>query len=522
MTIDLSFVQMRGVEVWFLPNDPAARPRWRGFVLGGRTVAKTLDEVPFKILKLGKTRRRRRSLDSERRLANSRETCGRNDPQPPLELRQVATKSLNRSAHRVRRTTPQQLERVAASIAEFGFCDPILVCGSEIIDGEIRHEVAQRLGLETVPVIDCSHLSDVEVRKLRLALGRIAELGEYDMDKLKIEFSELIELDQNLIATGFTSKEIDIVLTEAGAGKNEAGADGDGAGDPPDAPTSQLGDIWDLDGNRVICANALEPESYEALLNGELAHAILTDPPYNVPISGNVSGLGKKVHDEFVMASGELDGAQWQQFLDTLFLRLVAVLTPSSVLFVFMDWRSIYRVYAAGFAANLKIINLAVWYKEAGAMGTLYRSAHELVAVFCKGDKPHTNNVELGRHGRDRQNVWCAPGANRRGSSANEMLKLHATPKPVELCVDAILDVTERGQIVLDVFLGSGTTLIAAEKTGRRCFGMELDPRFVDVSVTRWMKLTGREAILAATGETFLKVAARRADEAATPGSNAG
>lgn len=483
---------------------------------------KTLNEVPFKIHKLGKTRDRRRSLDGERRLANSRETYRRNDPLPPLELRQVATKSLLRSPHRARRTTPEQVERISASVAEFGFCDPILVCGNEIIDGEVRHAVAQRLGLETVPVIDCSHLSDAEVRKLRLALGRIAELGEYDMEKLRIEFSELIELDQNLISTGFTAKEIDIVLTEVGLGDDEDVDDGaDQAVNQHDAPTSQLGDIWQLGENRVICANALECESYETLLDGKLAHAVLTDPPYNVPIGGNVSGLGKNVHNEFVMASGELNDAQWQQFLDILFLRLVLVLSPGSVLFVFMDWRSIHRVYAAALAAKLKIINLAVWYKEAGAMGTLYRSAHELVAVFCKGDKPHINNVELGRHGRDRQNVWCAPGANRRGSSANEMLQLHATPKPVELCVDAILDVTERGQIVLDVFLGSGTTIIAAEKTGRRCFGMELDPRFVDVSVTRWMKFTGREAILAATGETFSNVASRRAGEAATTGANA-
>lgn len=478
-------------------------------------MAKKLNEIPFKVHKLEKSKARRRSLASDQRLANSREKCRRNDPLPQLELKQVATKSLIRSIHRVRRSTAKQVERVAESITEFGFCDPILVSGSEIIDGEIRLEVALRLGLDTVPVIDCSHLSDVEIRKLRLALGRIAELGEYDMDKLTIEFSELIELSEDLDCTGFTPQEIDLVLTdtELAVGDDE----GDEPDDPPEAPVSRIGDVWVLDGHRIICANSLEPESYEALMNGEVAHAVLTDPPYNVAIGGNVSGLGKKVHDEFVMASGELDDAQWQKFLDTLFLRLEAVLAPGSVTFVFMDWRSMQRVYAAGFAANLKLINLVVWYKQAGSMGSLYRSAHELLAVFCKGEKPHTNNVELGRHGRDRQNVWCAAGANRRGSSAHEMLALHATPKPVELCVDAILDVTERGQNVLDVFLGSGTTLIAAEKTGRRCFGMELDPRFIDVTVRRWNKLTDREAILEATGETFSQLAARRGDQASMP-----
>lgn len=245
-------------------------------------------------------------------------------------------------------------------------------------------------------------------------------------------------------------------------------------------------------------------------MGGESAHCVLADLPYNVKIKGNVSGLGRIVHEEFAMASGELGDEEWQSFLDTTVANMAAFLMAGAVLFLFMDWRSIHRLYAAGFAAGLKLINLAVWYKEQGGMGALYRSSHELIAVFCNGAKPHTNNVELGRHGRDRQNVWCAPGANRRGSSANAMIGRHATPKPVELCLDAILDVTLPDQIVLDGFLGSGTTLIAAERAGRRCFGVEYEPKFVDVTLERWMRLTGGEAILRETGETFREVAARR------------
>jgi DNA modification methylase len=418
----------------------------------------------------------------------------------------VEVDSLKPGPHRTRVTTAEQLERVTTSIAELGFNVPILVRDDEIIDGHVRVEAAQRLGLALVPAVDCSHLSDVEVRKLRLAANRIGELGEWDLDKLKIEFQELIDLDVDLTVTGFSAEEQDIILLDPVDPNSKAEQELE----PPEHPVSQPGDLWLLNDHRVICGDSREQSTFQALLGGELAHAVLSDPPYNVKIQGNVSGLGKKVHDEFAMASGELDEAEWQQFLDTTVALVAGCVVPGSVLFLFMDWRSIHRLYAAGFNAGLKLLNLAVWYKESGGMGALYRSSHELVAVFCQGDKPHTNNVELGRHGRDRQNVWCAPGANRRGSSANSMLAAHATPKPVELCVDALLDVTARGQIVLDAFLGSGTTLVAAEQTGRRCFGVEYEPRFVDVCLARWTQLTGAQAVLHETGETFEDVKARR------------
>lgn len=470
---------------------------------------KKLNEGSFKTRKLEKTRGRKRSLESERRLAATRDRARRNDLLPQLQLVQVEIASLVRSPRRARVTTAEQVERTAASIAEHGFTNPVLIRGNEVIDGEVRLDAALKLGVERVSAIDCAHLSDAQVRTLRLASNRIAELGEWDLDKLKIEFTELVDLEVDLSSTGFTDVEVGIVLLDDQS--NEADED---CSDSIAEPVSYLGDIWQLGEHRLICGNALEATTYEALLEGEQVDCVLTDPPYNVKIGGNVSGLGKKVHDEFVMASGELDDVQWQAFLDTLFERLTAALTAGAVLFAFMDWRSIHRVYAAGFAAKLNLINLAVWYKQSGGMGALYRSAHELVAVFCKGDKPHTNNIELGRHGRDRQNVWVAPGANRRGSSANLMVKTHATPKPVELCVDAILDVTRSGQIVLDAFLGSGTTLIAAEKTGRRCRGIELDPKFVDVAVLRWMDLTGKQAVLTATGESFDEVRNCRRDGA--------
>jgi DNA modification methylase len=471
--------------------------------------SKRIEENSFKIRKLSKTRQRRRALEHDQRLA-SEANHSRNDLLPKLEVRQVSVDALKASSHRARVTSPEQLERVTRSISRLGFNDPILAAAGEIIDGEVRWEAARKLGLETVPVIDCAHLTETEVRELRLALGRIAEQGEWDLDRLKIEFEELIDLGVDLDVTGFSAEDRDIILLDA---EPQPESDDGSEIEAPAVPVTQTGDIWELASHRVACGDSRELEIVQALMAGEQGHAVLSDAPYNVKIQGNVSGLGKKVHDEFAFASGELSDEEWQEFLNTSVQRMVAVLVAGAVLFLFMDWRSIHRLYAAGFASNLKLINLAIWYKQSGGMGALYRSAHELIAVFCKGEKPHTNNVELGRHGRDRTNVWVAPGANRRGSSANAMLQFHATPKPTSLCADAILDVTSRGQIVIDFFLGSGTTLVAAEETGRRCFGIEFEPKFVDLSVTRWMRLTGDQAVLAATGETFEQVAARRLDE---------
>lgn len=480
-------------------------------------VEKNLGSGGLKAQSLSKTKGRRHSLEAKRRIADARERYRRNDLLPELRVELVAIKDLQPSRHRTRDTEADHVERLVSSIASLGFNQPILVAGAEIIDGHIRVAAASALGLESVPAIDCAHLSPTEVRQLRLAANRTAELGKWNLEQLKIEFQELIDLDVDLSVTGFSSEEQDIVLLDT----TELLAEDDEADDPREAtlnPVTRAGDIWLLDRYRVICGNALEAETYQALLAGESVHALLTDPPYNVPIKGHVS----KTHDEFVMASGEMTDAEFQEFLDTFLSLVRSAAVPGAVLFVFMDWRSIHRVYQAGFAAGLQLINLAVWYKQSGGMGALYRSAHELVAVFCTGDRPHTNNVELGRHGRDRQNVWIAAGANRRGSSANEMLALHATPKPVELCVDAILDVTRPGQTVLDGFLGSGTTLIAAEKTGRRCCAIELEPRFVDVAIHRWMRLTGKHAVLASTGETFERTAERRAVEAADDQNSAG
>jgi DNA modification methylase len=501
------------VRAWlFRCHNRPASTRRRFFIGDWRPEMKKLSgQENLKKAKLAKTKDRRKRLACERQAAERRDCARRNDLLPELRINYWPVDDLRPPRRRTRQENPEQVARIAASIIESGFSQPLLVHDGRVIDGWLRVLAARALGLDRVPVIECSHLDEPHARALALAVNRIGERGDWDLDALRLEFIELIELEIDLDATGFSVEEQDIILLDQlDAEEGEAGEEFE---QPPEDPVTHPQYMWQLGDHRVICADASISETYKALLGDEQVHAVLTDPPYNVRIKGNVSGLGKKVHDEFAMASGEMSDAEFQAFLDKVLGLLSLWLVAGAVLFVFMDWRSMHRVYAAGQSAKLKLINLVVWYKESGGMGALYRSAHELIAVFCHGEKPRVNAVELGRHGRDRTNVWAVPGANRRGSSANEMLSVHATPKPVELCSDAILDVTRRGDLVLDAFLGSGTTLIAAEKTGRVCRGIEIDPGFVDVCIRRWERLTGREAVLIQTGQTFAELAALRSEQ---------
>ncbi|RVQ66029.1 site-specific DNA-methyltransferase [Croceicoccus ponticola] len=299
-------------------------------------VTKGLKAGTFKEAKLGKTRARREDLARERRIRQTAVSAGRNDFLPELRLCEYRISELAPPRRRTRKDNAAQIERVAASIAEFGFSQPILIRDGIVIDGWIRVLAAQKLGLERVPVIVCDHLDDTQARALSLAVNRIGELGEWDLDQLKIEFEELIELEIDLDVTGFSAQEQDIILLDPIAdGTGEA----DACEEPPDTPVSRIGDVWHLGDHRIICGNALEEATYTALLNGTSVHAVLSDFPYNVRIKNNVSGLGKKVHDEFVMASGELSDDEWQAFLDQGIARLTESILDGSVLFVFMDFR---------------------------------------------------------------------------------------------------------------------------------------------------------------------------------------
>jgi len=295
-------------------------------------------------------------------------------------------------------------------------------------------------------------------------------------------------------------------------------SEADGADDlselPAGPPVTRVGDLWLLGEHRVYCGSALDAQAFAALMGVERADLVFTDPPYNVPIAGNVSGLGAVRHREFEMASGEMSEAEFTNFLTQALSLLARYSARGSLHFVFMDWRHMEELLTAGRAAYAELKNLCVWAKDNGGMGSLYRSQHELVFVFKNGEVAHRNNVALGIYGRDRSNVWsypCARSFSRSGDEGN-LLASHPTVKPVALVADAIMDASARRSIVLDGFLGSGTTVIAAERTGRRCFGLELDPLYVDTVVRRWQAFTRNDARHASSGRSFseLEIEVRR------------
>ena len=434
-----------------------------------------------------------------------------------IEIENLPLSVLRPFARNARTHSPKQIAQIAASIREFGFNNPILIDrDGEIIAGHGRVAAAKKLGLETVPCVRLEHLSEAQKRAYILTDNRLAEKAGWDREILAIELQHLteIEVDFDVTVTGFEMAEVDLLL---------------GAGDKPDAksdpadtvPTvadgpavTRSGDVWQIGRHRLICGDALAPETYTQLLAGEQAQMIFTDPPYNVKIDGHVSGLGAARHREFAMASGEMSETEFTGFLSKVFANLVDASADGAIHFVCMDWRHQGEVLAAARGTYSELKNLCVWAKTNGGMGSLYRSQHELVFVFKSGRAPHINNVELGTHGRYRTNVWSYAGANAFSATRDDDLAMHPTVKPVALVADAILDCSKRKGLVLDAFGGSGTTLIAAERTGRRGAAIEIDPHYCDVIVRRLAKACNLAATLEATGQSFDEVATMRRSEA--------
>lgn len=414
--------------------------------------------------------------------------------------------------------SPKQISQIAASIREFGFNNPVLIDrDGGIIAGHGRVEAAKKLGLETVPCVRLEHLTDAQKRAYILADNRLAEKAGWDNEIVAIELQHLtgIDIDFDITLTGFEMAEVDLLL----GADQRAEAKVDPADQVPSVATgpavTQPGDIWRIGRHRLICGDALDPEIYTHLLADEKAQMVFTDPPYNVKIDGHVSGLGSAKHREFAFASGEMSENEFSRFLARVFANLAAQTIDGAIHFVCMDWRHQAEVLAAARGSYNELKNLCVWAKTNGGMGSLYRSQHELVFVFKAGTAPHINNVELGKHGRYRTNVWSYAGANTFSATRDDDLAMHPTVKPVALVADAILDCSKRKGLVLDAFGGSGTTLVAAERTGRRGAAIEIDPAYCDVIVRRLAKVCDLNATLEATGQPFDEVAAARAVEAA-------
>ncbi len=427
---------------------------------------------------------------------------------PKLEIRYIRPEELKERDRNPRTHSKKQIDQIVRSIEQFGFTNPLLVDSEKrLIAGHGRLAAARLLKIETVPTVCLADMSPDHVRAYVIADNKIAENAGWDRELLAIEFKYLAELDIDfdLSVTGFDTPEIDIIFGEHDQlSASQANAEApEEVLTPSDGPAvSAVGDVWLMGNHRLLCGDSTVRESYVQLMSGAKADMIFSDPPYNVPIEGHVSGAGAIKHREFAMASGEMSSSQFVDFLKSVFTHMAKNSKDGSIHFLCMDWRHIAEMMEATKDAYTELKNLCVWAKTNGGMGSLYRSQHELVFVFKSGQGKHTNNVELGRHGRNRTNVWSYPGVNTWGPSRGD-LSLHPTVKPIALVADAILDCSSRKDIILDPFAGSGTTFLAAQKTGRNGYGIEIDPAYCDLIVERMRQAFGIEATLEATGEGF-------------------
>jgi len=412
-----------------------------------------------------------------------------------------------------RRHPTKQLHQIAASIREFGFNSIVVIDEDGIIlVGHGRVEAASLAGLTSLPILRVTHLTAEQKVGFSLADNKIALNSDWDMEQLTQLWRELSaqELNFDLEVTGFETAEIDLLIDGPTVSANSDRSDI--VPEPQNQAVSRLGDLWHLGEHRLICADACDKAAHVELLNGEQARMVFTDPPYNVPIDGHVGGLGGVKHREFMMASGEMTPAEFQQFLKTVFANMADVSVDGALHFICMDWRHMAEVMGAAQGVYSGLKNLCVWNKNNGGMGSLYRSKHELVFVYKVGTDSHVNTIELGKNGRYRTNVWDYAGVNTWRAGRDADLEMHPTVKPTALVIDAIKDCSRRGEIVLDAFSGSGTTIIAAHKCRRRARVIELDPLYVDVAIRRWQTFTGEAATMAITGETFAEVEERRGD----------
>ena len=423
--------------------------------------------------------------------------------------RPIETLQINRNNPRTH--SPAQLRKLRRSIETFGFTNPVLIDrDDQIVAGHGRVTAALSIGLTTVPTVRLDHLTPAQAKAYAMAENRIGDLAGWDKDLLRLELGALLEFDTNfdLSLTGFEDAEIDLVLHDPAEGKN-ASPESEAA--PGILAISKQGDVWRLGDHLIMCGDARDRESYRQMLADDRAAMVFTDPPYNVPIAGHVTSQAQ--HREFAMGVGEMTAEAFIQFLQQVLSEAVTASLPGAIHMVCMDWRHITDLAAAAGPIYDDQINLCVWDKGSGGMGSLYRSQHELIGIYRTKGKRHRNNVQLGRFGRNRTNIWRYPGATTLGSEVRQTADAHPTVKPVQMVADAILDVTKSGDIVLDPFGGSGSTLLAAERTSRRARLVEIDPLYVDLTVRRWQSETGGTARLVGTDDAFDSVNADRRKE---------
>ena len=435
------------------------------------------------------------------------------DPKTPT-VQLVSPRRLRSNPQNVRTHSRKQIEQIAGSIRQFGFRSPIIADeDGTILAGNGRLSAANYLELSLVPVFFVCYLRAAERRAYVLADNRLADKGGYDRPRLAAELNELAPLLEqsglNIELTGWEPAEIDTLFADLVDDERDPADDIVSLGE---AAVTRPGETWVLERHRLHCGDARDSASYASLLGRERAAMVFTDGPYNVAVS-SIVGRGKTKHREFPSASGEMSEAQYTDFLTNVHTHIARHCADGAIVFTCIDWRHIGQMLTAGAAAFSELKNIVVWVKSNPGQGSFYRSQHEFIAVFKNGSGRACNNVELGRHGRNRSNVWKFAGVNSFRAGRMDELTLHPTVKPIAMVADAMRDCSRRGEIVLDPFLGSGTTILAAEKVGRRGYGIELDPLYVDVAIRRWQNFTRRDAILSGTRKTFREIERARSSE---------
>jgi len=390
----------------------------------------------------------------------------------------VALETLKPLGRETRKHPPAQVRKLKRSIEEFGLVLPIVIDASNrVVAGWGLVLAARKLGLNAIPAITVTDLTEGKLRALRLALNRLGEDSNWDHDALVLEFSDILEIDSTieLDTSGFEMGEIELLLD-----RNDGDEEDTLPAPDATAPISRPGDLWLLGEHRVLCGDAREPQAYQRLLEQERVQVAFIDPPLHIAIEGNASGPGAVKHS-----------AEFECFLATSLGNAARHSEDGAIHFVCMHWSKFRELLDATKDVYSELKDLCIWNKSKAGAGSLYRSQHELVFVFKAGNRPHVNNIV----GRNRTNVWDYPAQNTSQAASKNQRAGHARAKPVSLVVDAIRDCSNRNGIILDPFGGVGTTLIAAEKTRRKARLIEIDPRYVDVTIKRWQHVTGRTAV---------------------------
>jgi DNA modification methylase len=429
------------------------------------------------------------------------------------QIKWVSPDTLKTNPRNARTHSKKQIRQIADSIRAFGFVVPLLIDeNGMLVAGHGRLDAAKLLPLSEVPVLVLEGLSDAKKRALLLADNKIAANAGWNREILAVELPELAELlvdeELDILITGFEPVEIDQIVIDFEEDSTDPADTLESAWQSARV-VSKEGDLWQLGSHRLLCGDARNSDHLHRLMGEHRAAMAFLDPPYNVRIKG-VVGRGRAKHAEFAMASGEMSRADFTAFLVQTMATAANVSGDGAVHYVCMDWRHVAELIDAGREVYGDMLNLVVWAKSNSGQGSFYRSQHELIGVFRVGGAKHLNNVELGRHGRSRSNIWHYAGVNTFRAGRMDDLAAHPTVKPVAMVADAMKDCTRRGDIVIDTFSGAGTTILAAERVGRRAYAVELEPKYVDVAIRRWQAFTRRDVVYADTGQTFEEVAGDR------------